>query len=230
MQRQPRLARTQVIARLRRHAARMGELSAGALDKQDRRVLQSLRLHFPSFEAACRAAGVAVAKPRQGARGKIRMPNAVWSRGRVVEELQGLDRRGQSTTWGDLVEAGRGDLIGAAATYAGGLQEARVQAGVVRARRRLPVPRWNQEIIVRAIRDRVRSQQTLASSKAPPHFVAAARWHFGSWAQALAAAGVDAREVRLQRPPYTRDEIIALIQRLAQGGAVVRAATLKGEV
>jgi hypothetical protein len=230
MQRQPRLSRTQVMARLRAHAARLGEVSVGALDEQDRLVLHSLRLYFPSFEAACRAANVAVAKPRRGERGTIRMPNVVWSQGRVVEELQGLDGEGQSTTWGDLIEAGRGDLIGAAATYAGGLQEARAQAGVARARRRLPVPRWNQDSIVSAIRDRVRSQQTLASSKAPPHFVAAARWHFGSWEQALAAAGVDAEEVRMQRPPYTREEIVALIQRLAQDGAVVRAATLKGEV
>ena len=167
---------------------------------------------------------------RQVVRGKRRSPKAVWSRRRVIDELRRLDRSGQSTTWADLVEAGRGDLVGAAATYAGGLQRARQEAGVRRPARRMPVPRWDKASIVETIRDRVRDRQTLASSKAPPRFVAAARWHFGSWDKALAAAGVDAQGVRLQRRPYTRAEIIEVVRRLARGGGAVRASALKGVV
>jgi hypothetical protein len=148
----------------------------------------------------------------------------------VIDELQRIDRDGQSTAWADLVEAGRGDLVGAAAKYAGGLQRARVLAGVRRPARRAPVPVWERASIVEAIRDRVRKGQTLASSKAPPRLVAAARWHFGSWEKALAAGGVDARAVRLQRRPYTRAEILDVVRGLARGEAGVRASTLKGVV
>lgn len=167
---------------------------------------------------------------RAAARAGRRSPSAVWSRRRVIDELRRLDRSGQSTTWGDLVEAGHGDLVGAAATYAGGLQRARVQAGVRRPERRMPVPRWDKASIVGAIRDRVGKRQPLASSKVPPRFVAAARWHFGSWEKALAAAGVDAQAVRLQRRPYTRAEIVEVVRGLARGGVAVRASALKGVV
>ncbi|HEX4417999.1 MAG TPA: hypothetical protein VH165_08880 [Kofleriaceae bacterium] len=229
MKRQPRLSRSQAIVRLREHAAHVGAVSVGSLDEHDRIALHSLRLYFPSFEAACRVAEVELAKPRQGGRDRPQMPNAVWSKDRVVQQLRALDRDGQSTKWGDLIAAGHGNLVGAAVTYAGGLQAARAEAGVSEAVRRAPV-QWDRALIMRTIQDRARDQESLASSKAPPHFVAAARWHFGSWAAALAAAGIDAGAVRLQRAPFTRDEILAVIQRQAQGGTIVRPATLKREL
>jgi len=152
---------------------------------------------------------------------------AVWSRPRVIDELRRLDREGSSTGWADLMESGHGDLAAAAAAYAGGLAKARAEAGVERPAPRLPVPRWNRATILATIQARARKRQTLASSKAPQRFVAAARWHFGSWEAALAAAGVDAQKVRLRRAAYTEPEIIALVRRLAGEGKVVRAATLK---
>jgi molybdenum-dependent DNA-binding transcriptional regulator ModE len=230
MKRQPRLGRSEVLARLRDHAARFGAVSRASLDQREREVLRSVPLYFRSLDAACKAAGVPGAMRRPAARARRRSPSAVWSRRRVIDELRRLDRSGQSTRWGDLVEAGRGDLVGAAATYAGGLQRARAQAGVRRPERRMPVPQWNKASIVGAIQDRVRKRQTLASSKVPPRLVAAARWHFGSWEKALAAAGVDAQAVRLQRRPFTKAEIVEVVRRLARGGGAVRASALKGVV
>jgi hypothetical protein len=205
-------------------------VSPGALATQDRLVLRSVRLYFPTFEAARHAAGVPAAQPAAVARGKRRSPNAVWSRRRVLDELRRLERSGTSTAWADLMQAGRGDLVAAAKMYAGGLRRARAQAGVQRPTRGLPVPQWNKASIVRGIQDRVRKRQTLASSKTPARFVAAARWHFRSWEAALTAAGVDAKGVRLQRAPYSKPEILALLRRLARDGTVLRASTLKGEV
>jgi hypothetical protein len=150
-----------------------------------------------------------------------------WSRRRVVDELRRLDQAGASTGWGDLLEAGHSGLVAAAGAYAGGLTKARKLAGVAPPARRLPVPRWNQPRIVGAIRDRVGKGQGLASSTVPPQMLAAGRWHFGSWDAALAAAGVDAAAIRLQRAPYTREEIIERIRGLAQAGTAVRPGTLK---
>ena len=180
MERQPRLSRSEVIARLREQAARHGAVSPGLLATHDPIVLRSVRLHFPSFDAARRAAGVPAARPAATVRRKHRSPKAVWSRRRVHDELRRLDRDGTSTAWADLMQTGRGDLVAAATTYAGGLRRARAQAGVAPRVRRLAVPRWNKRLLVHAIRDRVRKRQTLTSSKAPARFVATAHWHFKS--------------------------------------------------
>lgn len=131
-------------------------------------MLRSVRGHFPSLEAALRAARVPVGRP--------------------------------------------------------------VPAGLRRPERRRAVLRWDEVTIVHAIEDRVRKRQTLASSRAPARLVAAARWHFGSWDAALAAAGVEAEAVRLQRRPYSRTEILALLRRLARDGWELRSSTLKAVV
>ena len=128
------------------------------------------------------------------------------------------------------MQGGRGDLVAAAAAYAGGLTRARAAAGVQRPVPRAPVPQWTKATIIAAIKLRARSGQPLASSKAPQHFVAAARWHFGNWEAALAAAGVEPEAVRLRRAAYTKAEIIALVRRLERDGQVVRATTLKSQV
>jgi len=159
-----------------------------------------------------------------------RAATAVWSKRRVIGELRRLDRSGASTSWADLMQAGHGDLIAAAAVYMGGLQRARVVAGVGRPVRRSPVPRWDHEAIVAAIQARARKRLTLASSKAPQSLVAAARWHFQSWEAALAAAGVASQAVRLRRRAYTKPEIIALVRDLARDGGAVRPSMVTGAV
>jgi len=218
------------MARLRALAAAEGSVSRSALERRDALAMRSLHQHFASFEAARRAAGVRATplEPRQS--GHQRARRAVWSRGRVIDELRRLERAGESTAWAELTEAGRGDLVAAAKAYAGGLAQARALAGVSRPARRMPVPRWSRRLIVRTLKDRARKGESLASSKVPPPLAAAARWHFGSWSTALEAAGIDGGEVRLQRAPYTEEEILARIRELARGGRVVRSATLRGVV
>lgn len=227
MQRQPRLGRSEVVARLRALAARHGgAVSPRLLVTHDGEAARSLRIHFPSFAVACRAAGVEVARPPPR-RGLRRSARRVWSKDRVVSELRRLAARGTPIGWAELLQRGHGALVRAAAAYAGGLQQARAAAGVEPPPRRPPVKRWDRAAIVAAIRAEVRAGRLLASSKAPQRLVAAARWHFGSWEAALAAARVDPDAVRLSRAPVTRDEVIARIRGLARGGAVVRAKTLR---
>lgn len=226
MQRQPRLSRSEVVARLRELASEHGgAVSPRWIATRDGPVLRSLRIHFPTFALACRAAGVEVAGPP--ARAVLRRPSgALWSEAEVIRALQRLHGEGAPTGWAELMERGQGGLVNAAAVHAGGLQHARAQAGVAAPGRHAPVPRWNRAAIVREIRDRAGAGRALASSKAPQRLVAAARWHLGSWDAALAAAGLDPRAVRLQRGPYTRREIVELIRGMARAGTAVRASTL----
>jgi hypothetical protein len=93
--------------------------------------------------------------------------------------------------------------------------------------RRAPV-QWDRALIMRTIQDRARDQESLASSKAPPHFVAAARGertltralhhavqrYFGGVHAARAAAGLPA----LLRTAWTRPMMIAELQARARFG------------
>jgi len=54
-----------------------------------------------------------------------------------------------------------------------------------------------------------------------------ARSRFGSWDAALSAAGVDPGTTRLQRPAWTRKEIITALRRRQREGRSLRFATLK---
>jgi hypothetical protein len=248
MKRQPRLGRSAVIARLRAHGARYGSVSQASMAEHDPDALRSVWLHFASFEAAREAAGVrasprtrrkATRRPSMEPRrhsaaltvgGKPRPSKAAWSQGQVVRELRRREQEGRSTGWAELMDDGRADLVGAAAAHAGGLTRARADARIAVPDRRMPVPRWNQDLIVNTIRERARTGETLASSKVPQRFVAAARWHFGSWEAALGAAGVNPQETRLRRPPYTKDDVLAALRQLARDGKPLRSSALKALV
>ena len=194
--------------------------------EHDPDALRSVRLHFASFDAAREAAGVR-ASPRTRRTATRRASKAAWSQGQVLRELRLREREGQSTGWAELMDDGRADLVGAAATHAGGLTRAREEARVAIPDRRMPVPRWNQDLIANTIRERARTGETLASSKVPQRFVAAARWHFGSWEAALSAAGVDAQDTRLQRQAYTKEDVLAALRQLARDGKPLRSSALK---
>src|SRR5262245_55882943 len=230
MQRQPRLSRSEVVARLRELAKQHGgAVSQRLIATHDGQVLRSLRLYFATFALACQAARVEMAKPPR--RPRLRPGStAVWSKNKVVGELQRLDGEGESTGWAELMESERAALVRAASAHAGGLLEARAAAEVEAPERLPPVPRWDHAAIVAEIQARVRSGETLAASRAPQRFVAAARWHFGSWEAALEAAGVDPGTVRLQRGRYTHEEIIELIRDMSREGLAVRSSTLKSRV
>src|SRR3954454_11244458 len=128
MQRQPRLGRSEVVARLRALAAKHGAVSPRLVVTHDGAAARSLRIHFPSFAMACRAAGVEVARPPPR-RGLRRSPRAVWSKNRGVGELHRIAATGAPTGWAELMQRGQGALVRAAAVHAGGLQQARAAAG-----------------------------------------------------------------------------------------------------
>ena len=233
MHSEPRLSRSQLLARLRAHAKAHGAVSVKSLYERDRIVLRSLPLHFVGIDAAREAAGVsgpAYKKPRRktGPKpgSKVSKRPALWSRQRVIDELRALSRAGRRTALADLTAAGFGTLANAAAVYAGGLRNARQLAGIEPSPRRAGKKRWSESEITDAIAKRRRDGKSLASTQAPPALVTAGRWHFGSWRNALASAGVAASETRLSRKKYTPEVIIAKLRKAARAGIDLRAATL----
>jgi hypothetical protein len=74
----------------------------------------------------------------------------------------------------------------------------------------------SEDEVIAQIRERHRRGLSLASSKVPRKLHDAAGYYLGGWRQAVEVAGLDYDQVRLTRPAYDRDEIIATLRALAK--------------
>ena len=82
-------------------------------------------------------------------------------------------------------------------------------------------PVWTKVSVVEAILVRQQAGEPLyclAAAQRTPRLYDAARRCFGSWHQALCAAGIDPESVRRKRRPWTSEEIIACLKLQARGG------------
>jgi hypothetical protein len=163
--------------------------------------------HFGSVSSARHAAGLS--DP---------VPPRKWSLELVIEEVRRLHNDGIWIRDHDLTQAGHADLVGAIREYAGGIVRVRRLANVPEPPRRVPaeIEIWDEARVVDEILDRHDDGEPLASSKVPGKLAAAAIRFYGSWANAIAAAGLDYDKIRLKRAPYTIDELRDGIRTLAR--------------
>jgi len=179
-------------------------------------------LHFHGLVAArhaARVAGPPHTKPTTSKR-KTAVRSIVWSRDRVLSELRKLARSGQGTTLTDLVEAGHVALVSAAREHAGGLAKARALAGLDKFSTRTTGHSrpHTKKSIIHEIRRRHRSGESLRPSGVPQHLYSAARYQFGSWPAAVAAARVTSSDFRPKLVKYTRKTIVDVLRRAAREG------------
>ncbi len=204
----PRSQRAQLMADLRRIAAAEPRFTYESLCKMDRALLQRLFTEFGSLALARKAARL---PPLDRTR--------KWTRDRISDELRAVYRATGALTAAAITGAGRRDLL-SAIQGRGGLVEARRLAGLPEPkparRHRSTAERWDADGVVSEILDLHARDQSVAYSKVSRVLCGAGSRIFGSWRQAIEAAGLNYDDVRLVRPPYTREEIVELLQRLAQ--------------
>lgn len=202
----PKSERAQLVAELRRIGASEPRFTYDWLHRQDRPLLQRLLTEFGDLARARKAAGLPPLDP-------IRK----WTEERLIEEMRGVYRATGALTAKAIIQAGRHDLVGATQAH-GGLIRARRLAGLpepVPVRRGRGEP-WDAERVVSEILDRHARDESVAFSKVPSALTAAGARFFGSWQLAIEAAGLNYDEVRMVRAPYSREEVISLLQRLAK--------------
>jgi hypothetical protein len=165
----------------------------------------ALQRHFGSLAAARRAAGVAApGGPRR------------WSQDAVLRELRKLSRAGMPIRFDDLRDAGRHDLVHAIAIYVGSIHRARILARVPHPpRKRFERQEWDEARVVEEIEALHADGRQLASSKVDRVLREAGKRYFGSWREAIEAAGLDYDRVRLVRAPYGADELLDRLRALA---------------
>lgn len=151
--------------------------------------------HFGSWRRALESAGVD--------------PNTVgrrrrWTNALILERIQHLARLGGDLSWTAVVKSPDRAMALAAvrSCHFGSWQEALRRAGVAKNAVTRRIGRWTRWDVVDAIRQRRHESLPLnakAVEKETPALIAAARRRFGSWTEALRAAGVEPETVVLRK-------------------------------
>lgn len=151
------------------------------------------------------------------------MAGCGWNLERVVNELRQLHAGGELITHAALRAAGYGALVSAAERHVGSFTRAIKLAGIEPARQL-----WTRERVVAEIK-RLHEQGVALSSEQLMHggragLVQAARKHFGSWRDAVTAAGAP----RFKRGRWkTWDQIRKQLRELHRNGARLTIAALE---
>jgi hypothetical protein len=167
--------------------------------KADRTLCYRAQKYFGNWENAMAAAGLS-------SRRKI------WTKQRVIEQLQAAYPRKQERVWRDAC------LATAAKRYFKDRTNALRAAGF-RVPRPKPQPRWTWQRVLAAIL--VRHQRGLPLNTAwrkEPSLYYGARNHFGSWTQALAVAGLGR-----QKRVWTKQTVVEAVRDRHRRGLTLRA-------
>ena len=135
-----------------------------------------------------------------------------WTEAAILEAVVALHTAGLRISHRSLVAAGHSRLAHAIHHF-GGFLRVRQRAGISQRRCRAETI-LAPDAVLEEIRRRHDAQEPLAASKISSQLQYAARRHFGSWAAALEAVGVDYEKVRIARQ-YSDDQLFEILRSLA---------------
>ena len=195
---------------------------------------------FGSWTGALATAGINL-PVRQGAR--------TWSPKKVIRGIQRASVKPESLCYKNMMIRRR-SLLEAAKKHFGSWRKALIAAGVDPESVRL-TRTWDRESVIEAILDRAVKEEPLAVTKVSPGSLA--QWGiriFGSWAEALLAAGLDpdqyvyirsprlaarkgAQTEGIDPPPakqrWSKDRVASELRRRVREGKAINMARLKIE-
>lgn len=199
-----------VLQAIKRRCRARAPLNYSAVRRSDSRLLARACRQFGSWNAALRAAGLDPEQIR-------RCP--CWSKKRICEELRQLHAKRLFPDVRSLSEKYPRLFWACCRQFGGGLAALKA-AGIDYERLLDEHPRrWTKGRIVAEIRRRDQQGQTLflaAILRQEPRlkrFCHAALYQFGTWSQALRAAGLRADTVRGRERKWPRARVIAEIRR-----------------
>lgn len=198
---------------LEREAAGKRLNHSSVLDEDSRLHTDALRL-FGRWDAALQAAGIDPARVRRHRR---------WSRRVVIKRIRQLAAVNKPLH-ARAIQLSEATLASAASRYFASWDEALTAAGIAPSTCRRRRANWTREQVIAAIhavRDEGGRLNHAAVGRSS--LSRAAVDLFGSWDDALLAAGIAPGEVRVHRKPWTRSTIIAEIRRKHAAGEALNA-------
>lgn len=180
----------------------------------DRQLHADILRTFQGWDDAMRAAGI---DPR-----RIRR-HQKWSRRAVVNRINQLADRGAPLNL-RAIQTSEAVLASAADRYFGSWDEALAAAGIEPDRCRKRDRNWTRKRVVATIREIHANGGKLNHAALRTSSLShAAVKLFGCWDSALRSAGLDPDEIRVYRPPWTRETLIEELQRKHRDGEPLNA-------
>ncbi len=202
-----------IIKELKDMHRRGEDLSYRAMKRKNMPLTAATRLHFGSYAKALERAGLDYSKVR-----KVRH----WDKEIIVQELRRLHASGQNLSSG-AIRKQHNALRLAAKLHFGSYESALRVAGIDYDEIRRTRP-WTKETIVAAIveeHNKGNDINMIAMTKRNSGLVGAARTHFGSYGQAVAAAGIDYETIR-KYAFWDKATIVRQLQDLRNQGKDIR--------
>ncbi|HEV8606132.1 MAG TPA: hypothetical protein VGQ99_12235 [Tepidisphaeraceae bacterium] len=191
------------------------DLSAKSMHEKHGGLMMACWREFGSYQKAVEHAGLDYAEISQAFR---------WDRETVLGKLRALAEEGVDMSYMAL-KASHPRLLEGAKRVFGRYPDARVAAGVGPA----PLTRWDREKIVKELEKLHSDGENLAvshMSRNHPALLDAATHHFGSFAEAVQAAGLNYDEIRLARA-WTRETIAKELAALDEKDVDLRSGALR---
>jgi len=189
-------------------------LNRAAVLRQDRGLYNAICRTFRTWDDAIRSAGIDPARARRQRR---------WSRRAVVNRILELAAEGRPLNAG-AVQRYEATLTNAATRWFPTWGDALKAAGIDPVRWYRRVPKWTPQRIIETIQSIHASGSPVSHAALKRNSVTqAASLLFGSWDDALRAAGLDPDQIRIHRKPWTPEEALREIRRKAEAGEPLNA-------
>jgi hypothetical protein len=191
-----RWTRKSIVAEIRQLHAKGIELNYATAEAEYLNLVRAAAWHFGTWRRAVEAADIdyeSICKYRR------------WDRQRIVARIRELNSQGADLSW-RTVSTIIDPKLAAATLRPNGFRSWReaIEAAGLDIGTVSRYQWWNNERVLRAIKDRKKAGEPLSSKAVQvanqPLFCAARRL-YGSWDAALGKAGLDPSKIRLRRPP-----------------------------
>lgn len=205
-------------------------LHSGGIRKTNRPLLSATLYIFGSWKKAIEAAGI---EYRAISRQIFKHPRRSRNRSMCIKAIQSRYLRGLPLSAGTTRKQ-IGWLVSASTRFFGSWDNALVTAGLNpdAIRMRPPQRSWNQAKVIQALKKRAKDGLPVNSEAVAIDdvgLVFAARSQFGSYPDALRAAGFDASAIHMRNEPMSEAEIIAVLKGRHKQGLPINYEALSDE-
>jgi len=191
--------RQSIIDEIRRLHKAKEDINYAAVEANHLSLIRAASWHFGKWRRAVEEAGIDYESLSRYRR---------WSKERIIARIQELYAQGQDLSWRSISQQVDPALAASALRPNGfGSWPEAIEAAGLDIDEVARYKYWNKERVLKAIKERHQAGVNLSSRNAQKNdqsLFCAARRRYGTWDNALEAAGLDASKIRIRRPAHSK--------------------------